>query len=332
MSSIIKTVLFRLDSGGKYGLGHFMRSKTLADALSKKKMACSFAVKNIHSYDAVAPHQLIVINNEDEFISQAESYDCVVVDHYEYTTELFYVLSQLDQPFLVLLDDECNRGPLYADLVINPVNQAKTLPYDDLAPNAELLLGSDYILLGQSFLQSKEINFSDRDDIVITFGGSDVSHLTLPVLKAINKTTLTDAPIVVVTGAGCECINEINQYCLQHGFVHKHNVQNMAELFFQARLAISAAGSTTFELAYCAVPAVFAVVADNQWMSIKEQSENGWCEMVDCRTQNQAEALVDKAEQMNHSHELEAYSHKAQSLIDGQGALRIASHIRALLT
>ena len=64
-SHMNKKALFRLDSGGKYGLGHIMRSKALADALQRSGVECTFAVKTIHENDAVNPHQLIVINNED---------------------------------------------------------------------------------------------------------------------------------------------------------------------------------------------------------------------------------------------------------------------------
>jgi len=335
-----KKALFRLDSGGKYGLGHIMRSKALADALRKIGVKCTFAVKTIHANDAVNPHQFIVINDEDEFLSLAKHYDCVIVDHYEFTTELFYALSQLEQSTLIVLDDECNRGVLYADLIINPLNQAKSLPYNLAAPNAKLLSGTDYILLGQDFKRVECLDYASRDSIIITFGGSDVTNLTLPVLKAINNTInnitinnilLTGFNIIVVTGAGCNNTAEIKDYCHQYNFVHQHNVKNMAALFSKAKLAFSAAGSTAFELAYCGVPAVFAVVADNQLMSIKEQCQHGWCEMIDCRTQNNAEEIVRKAEQMLHSGALETLSKTAQSLVDGQGADRVAAHIKHLL-
>ena len=74
-SHMNKKALFRLDSGGKYGLGHIMRSKALADALRKIGVECTFAVKTIHANDAVNPHQLIIINNEDEFLSLPKHYD-----------------------------------------------------------------------------------------------------------------------------------------------------------------------------------------------------------------------------------------------------------------
>lgn len=332
-----KKALIRLDSGGKFGLGHVMRSKALADALFKMQINCTFAVQSIHSEDAVIPHQLMKIQSEDDFVSLAKSYDVIIIDHYDYTTELLYKLSKQERSVLVVLDDECNRGHLYADIVINPVKNASSLPYKEMAPDAKFLFGPEYVLLRALF---KDMDcqpfspsfFKQRKSIVITFGGSDVTGLTLPVLKLIHNTSLVNFEVIVVTGAGCKNSNEIAQYCQKKHFTYQHNVKNMAALFSKARFAISAAGSTAFELAYCGVPSVFAVVADNQLHSVKEQCQYGWCQMVDCREQSRnsknAIELLSLAEQLLNSGQLEKLSQTAQTVIDGKGAQRIAACIK----
>ncbi|MCK5667300.1 MAG: UDP-2,4-diacetamido-2,4,6-trideoxy-beta-L-altropyranose hydrolase [Thiotrichaceae bacterium] len=319
--------LFRLDTGGKFGLGHLMRSKALADALAKLGIVCTFAVKHIHSDNALLPHQLLFINTEDEFLTYAQSYDVIIVDHYDYSSENFYALSQLSHSILVILDDECNRGPLYADIIINPIANSDLFNYADLAADARLLSGPQYILLRDVFHKVKALPFRARKSIIITFGGSDISNLTLAVLKKISRTKLASEHIIVVSGAACSQVAMIADYCRQHGFEHRHNVADMAALFATAKLAISAAGSTAFELAYSGVPAVFAVVADNQLESIKEQLNHGWCAMVDCRKSNKADELLSLAAAMIQSEKLESYSQLARSLIDGKGAERIALEI-----
>lgn len=342
LKSSVKKALFRLDSGDNYGLGHIMRSMALADTLAKKKfkpendpieIACTFAVKIIHANEAVNPHHLIFIESEEDFLSLAKSYDIVIVDHYEYTTELFFQLSQFERSILVILDDECNRGNLYADIVINPATKALSLPYKEVAPGAKLLIGLKYILLRTMFQQfdcqfMQQHPYEQRDSIVVTFGGSDVTGITLPVMKAIYETSLMEFNIIVVTGAGCKNKNDIVSYCHQYGYNHQHNVQNMARLLSNARLAISAAGSTLFELAYCGVPSVFVVVADNQYLSVKEHSQYGWCEVVDCRERNKPDELVYCAEKMLNTMPLEKMSRIARTHIDGQGAHRVASIIK----
>ena len=162
----MKKAVIRLDSGGKFGLGHIMRSKALADALNDINIECTFAVYKIHSDDAVNPHQLIFIHTE-EFLSLAQSYDVIIIDHYDYTSELFFQLANYQQAILIVLDDECNRGQLYADVIINPVQQALSLPYKEVSPKAELLIGSDYLLLRESFQKIQLAPFGQKDTVLI---------------------------------------------------------------------------------------------------------------------------------------------------------------------
>lgn len=326
----MKKALFRLDSGGRFGLGHIMRSKALADALLEIDIDCTFAVRKIHSDDFVNPHHLAHINDEQHFIIMARHYNIIIVDHYDYTSELFFQLSKYQKSTLVILDDECNRGNLYADMVINPIAQAVTLPYKKVAAQAQLLIGPEYILLKKAFQQLQFKAFELRDTIVVTFGGSDVTGLTMPVLSVIKDSTLMRFKIIVVTGAGYNNIDEIHGYCLEQNFEHQHDVKNMANIFSRAFLAISAAGSTSFELAFCGVPAVFAVVADNQLLSTREQCHHGWCDFIDCRTRNQPEELVLRAEKMIDSMPLETMSQTARSFVDAKGAARVAAAINHL--
>lgn len=340
MSDGVIKVLFRLDYGGPFGLGHLIRSKALADALLKvklanKKIESTFAIKTVYAADVVNPHQLLFIDTEEEFILIAGSYDIIIIDHYDYTSGLFLQLSKIKSSILVVLDDECNRGDLYADVIvnsaINPAAGTFTLNYKKAAAKAKLLLGSKYVLLRQIFNQNEIQPFKQRDSIIITFGGSDITGLTLPVLKRLIHSSLINSKIIVVTAAGYQNCEEIKQYCLQQHFIYKHSVENMAELFLTAKFAISAAGSTIFELACCGVPAVFAVVADNQLLSAKEQSQHGWCSVIDCRNENKVDGLILSAEKMINECSLKKMSNKARLLFDARGADRVASAILARL-
>ncbi len=334
MSLSAKKALFRLDAGKQYGLGHLMRSMALADALSKQAIECTFAVKHIHDQHAIKPHYLLVIKSELEFLSLAEHYNIIIIDHYEYASELFYQLSKLMHSALIVIDDEANRGQLYADMIVNSLKQANLSVYKQQSPKAQLLLGWDYVLLGKHFAEQKMMAYKQRQSIIINFGGADVTSLTLPVLQQIKKTLLSEFTIIVVTGAACQQHLAIEAYCQQQSFDYHHDVKNMALLLSRGALAIAAAGSSIFELAYCGVPSVLAVVADNQLLSCQEQQQYGWCTMVDCRrgdhSSEQATALLDKAQQMIHSGQLESYSKMARSLINGRGAERVAIEINQL--
>lgn len=327
--------LIRLDSGEGFGLGHFVRSKALADALARNDIQCTIAAIQIHE-QVVLPHQLILLQSDNEFISLAQDYDVVIVDHYQFQSDQFYQLSQVNKPLLVVIDDECNRGRLYADMIVNSVNKVFDLLYQQHDPQAQLYLGPNYVLLRNEFKLQNPPAFNERDSIVITFGGADVTRLTLPLLEQLK--IVMDAgidnitKIKVVTGPACQQLNEIKQFCADNSFEYFHNVADMQLLFNTAKLAISAAGTTAYELANCSVPAVYAVVADNQYQSIRMLSEYDFCDYVDCRVSNQVELLVEKALLMLNDPKLQVMSEQARTVVDGNGAERIAKAIKNKLT
>ena len=323
--------LFRLDSGGQFGLGHLMRSRALADALLEQEIQCTFAIKQTHSIELIKPHQVILISDENEFIELSTKFDVIIVDHYDYTSEQFYQLSKKSSALLLIIDEECNRDQLYADIIVNPASQAISLPYKQVAPKAKLLIGTDYILMDRSFQNQKLQSFKQRTNIVICFGGSDVTNLTLPVLEVIKSSSLIQLNIVVITGREYKNPEKVSSFCHQYGFKHLHDVKNMSSVFSEARLAISAAGTTAFELARSGTPSVFAMVANNQKISINELCTHGWCSVVDCREKNKPEELVSHAERMMTNTSLAELSHKARKLVDGKGPERVASVIKKML-
>ena len=329
----MRRAIFRLDAGKKQGMGHLMRCRALADVLHSLGVECTFACKIIDSEICLTPHKLHSIENEDEFLDISKSWQWIIVDHYEYSSEEFYILNKHPNSHLIVLDDMGNRGHLYADVIINPLSKSRAFTSYQLLPKAELLLGPEYCLLGKAFQSAELTVFENRKNIVVSFGGSDVAGLTLPLLKAlINYNIITAGEIIVVTGAACEQARQTEQFCKQQAYQYRHNVQNMAELFSSARLAISAAGSTLFELACCGVPAVLAVVADNQWLAAREHSSLGWCRSVDCRKDQSVDELLKQAQLLLADKQLQQYSQTARETVDSKGAERVANRIINLRT
>lgn len=223
------------------------------------------------------------------------------------------------------------------DLIVNPItkdshNQPISLVYKNQTPSAKLLLGAKYTLLRDVFQHNKVQAINKRDSIVVTFGGSDVGELTLPVLQAISKSLLSQCPIIVVAGSACKHLDKIKAYCEKHNFEYHYNAKNMLQLFSRAKLAISAAGTTVFELASVGVPSVFAIVATNQLLSVQEQCQHGWCLSVDCTEQNKAQELVLTAEKIIKTNSLESLAKIARSIVDAKGAQRVANTIIQLIT
>ena len=348
------SVVFRLDAGPGIGLGHYYRCKSLADKLNQKASSfrkteykaieCDFAVlnrtANFLEKENLKPHNLFTIQDEQEFIAKASHYNFIVIDHYQYDGDLLKQLSELKQTKLIVIDDECNRGNLYADMVINPADTFDKKHYQQLAANASFCLGHQYALIRSEFVSAKNnYPFIDRKKIIISFGGADTAGLTIPTIsKMIGDYRLINYEVVVITGAACKNIAEINHLCNQASFTHLHHIDNMSEVLSQAVVAISAAGSTVYELAACGVPSVFAIVARNQQSFISKQQNYQWCQFIDClsfdgKTKDCVSSLIDafyKMLNLNQSEQLLALSNIATAWVDGKGAERIANQILKL--
>ncbi|MFK5986846.1 MAG: UDP-2,4-diacetamido-2,4,6-trideoxy-beta-L-altropyranose hydrolase [Pseudomonadota bacterium] len=330
MSAVEKQVIFRLDSGFKMGLGHFMRCKALADELLALGIKSFFAVKHCHQREDFFPHAIIDLENESELIEQIKKsfYQAIIVDNYDITSIELEKLSKVANN-LVLLDDECNRGYLFADVIFNPVSSADKLPYKKYAARAKKYLGPAYILMRSVFNQVDLLPYVQRKNIILTMGGSDMNQLTLLILKQIHQ-NFSALPLIVVTGASCKHHLQIEQFCSQFNINYRHNEKHMEQLFANAKLAISAAGSTVFELAKCGVPSVFTLIADNQQLAVQEHQQLGWCSFVDCRKEANIDRIIAAVTDSLSSDDLAYKSQLAISCVDGNGAKRAAQIISQL--
>ncbi len=326
-----KKILFRFEAGQKHGLGHLVRCYSLAHALEQLGMLCTFAMQTPLDHVLVQSHTCLSIKNSKHFEQLASDYDVVVIDLYAYTSDELNALSQVCH-YLILMDDECKHGRLSVDMIINSAFRAEQLNYQLISNKTQLLLGQQYALLKPEFSENKCIlPYEKREKISIIMGGSDVKQLTLPILKKLSHSFLKHEQIMVITGIGCENCDLIEQFCHQYHWSYYHNTNNMAVLMNQSKLAISAAGSTVYELASCGVPMVAAIVADNQWPLAQQLVDFQWYKAIDCRKKNKTAELIQQIEILNNKGALNLLelSHQAKQFIDTQGAGRVAGKIRS---
>lgn len=101
----------------------------------------------------------------------------------------------------------------------------------------------------------------------------------------------------------------------------------MGVLMRQSGLAVSAAGGTVGELAALGVPAVIAVVADNQVAGAAACGADGWCEAIDARGNPAAAVLLaEAATRLWHDPATrDAWAMRARAAVDPGGADRVAA-------
>lgn len=284
-----KSLLIRADASSIIGMGHRVRCQILADILSSESWTVTFVCHS--SCHAFSQDNDILIDSEDEFLALAKNTDMVVLDHYGYTSQMIEKLYRV-QPNLFLLDDMNDRGALYCRYLLNPV----ALDYSANLENQKrryneiptLLTGISYALLRPQFFRKSRSTKANK--LLITMGGTDPLRLTLPLLKQLLQCGFDSKNIIVMLGGSAQQADEVTLFCRLHEVVLHRNVEDVAELMSQARMAISAGGSTLFELATMRIPSIFLQVADNQTQLLKAHVDKGWCRVYHLHNKSNEEA------------------------------------------
>ncbi|WP_206484784.1 UDP-2,4-diacetamido-2,4,6-trideoxy-beta-L-altropyranose hydrolase [Thalassotalea sp. G2M2-11] len=334
-------LLFRFDANADIGFGHAMRCLAVIEALLSSNVGISVLAKALPQFlqASLKQKQVQLIHLPAESTKTDELAYCaklikqlggklIFLDGYQFDQDYRQQLAQL--PVKIATFDDLNElEDLHADFIINAMPAADQLGYQ-LSAQGEGLFGLTYSVLRKEFLTIDTKSLADKTHLLINFGGSDIGSLTLLVLQKLVISAPREllASVVVVTGAGCKNTNEIDELTKQYGMKHIHQCQHMAQLLNNTRLALTAPGAIVYELAYCRVPSVFLIVAENQVLSAKCHQNYGWCDVFDGREIKQVNVAVDRVLTLWQSFdELEGMYNKTESLVDGKGAERIAQSI-----
>jgi spore coat polysaccharide biosynthesis predicted glycosyltransferase SpsG len=168
--------------------------------------------------------------------------------------------------------------------------------------------------------------------ILLSTGGADFLHLALQFVNyAIDQLAESGLEFHIVLGAVNPDKEKILQLVSQCSTVIVHqNVQNMVELMTSCDIAVSAAGSTLYELCACGVPTLTYVLADNQLPG--DEAFRKLDLMVSLGDVRKSEHLPEQIYQeiceLNLDYEgRKAKAERMRKLVDGLGAERIADEI-----
>ena len=273
----------RADADSEIGTGHIMRCIALAQAWQVQGEKVTFishceseALREriqiegfrFISLDHVCPdssdlmNTLSILKNES-----ADQKPWLVLDGYHFTTE--YQKAIRDEGILLLVIDDMNHLPLYhADILLNQNIHAPDLSYH-CDEDTTLLLGPSYVLLRREFLKYRDFKREIPDrakNILVTLGGADPDNVTLKIIEALKLIDEPDISVKIIVGPA-----NPHQKTLSNAIGSAHfetelliNPPNMPELMAWADMAISAGGSTCWELAFMGVPSIVLILAENQ--------------------------------------------------------------------
>jgi UDP-2,4-diacetamido-2,4,6-trideoxy-beta-L-altropyranose hydrolase len=263
----------------------------------------------------------------------------LVLDGYHFGTEYQQIIRSRGL-YLLAIDDYAHADRYCVNLILNQNAYAHADLYSHILPETQLLLGCHYALLRREFWAWRDTPAQNVRTIgnhrvlriLITLGGSDPHNVTLRLLTALKG--LDQLKINVVIGGSNPHTEVLQAWCNEMGGkVSLHaNIMNMPDLMAESDLAISAGGSTCWELLLMGIPSILLVLAENQRLvaesldSLNVAINLGWHEQITC------DEIVNSVTQfLKNPNQLTTMSQNAVNLVDGYGAYRVTSAIRTYL-
>lgn len=280
MHSAGESLLIRADASTQIGTGHVMRCLALAQAWQDTGGRVIFAMAmkapDLEARFRAEGMDVVYLSaqpgsaddaTQAMALARQESAAWIVVDGYHFGAEYQYVIkgSGLN---LLFIDDRGHAEHYYADLVLNQNISASDALYANRESYTQLLLGTRYVLLRREFLRwqgwKREIPEVARK-VLVTLGGGDPDKQTLKIIHSLQQVSVDGLEAVVVVGASNPHFHELQSaICNLQSSRLVRNATDIPELMAWADVAVSAGGSTCWEMAFMGLPSCTMILADNQ--------------------------------------------------------------------
>jgi UDP-2,4-diacetamido-2,4,6-trideoxy-beta-L-altropyranose hydrolase len=330
-----KVIAIQADGNESLGVGHLIRTSAIAEELESIDFDVLYFT---HTPQFIEKYKIIQLrcstgNVEESFeevksvLEKSPSISLLIIDSYCVTSAYLEKLNRIVP--VMYIDDLGNIDQYNCAYLVNGNIYGKHLNYKG---TARKLLGPKYCLLRQEFRNIDGSPIAKSiESIMVTFGGSDVKRSTLRILPWLEKYT-EDKIIRVVIGPAFESeyISKLNEF--DGKFELLCNPPSTKEIMAKSDIAISASGSTVYELLACGIPFINICTEENQQLIAREIRVRELALFSD-----QLEALDQLILQANldmliSDFELrESLSQRGQQLLDGKGANRVTSEIEQFL-
>jgi UDP-2,4-diacetamido-2,4,6-trideoxy-beta-L-altropyranose hydrolase len=348
MFEISPKIFFRADADISIGSGHLMRCMALAQAFQQYGAIIVFISKcqNGGLRDRIEQEgfQMIQLKHQHpspvdiqrtitEINIYAPDKGCwVIVDGYHFDDEYHQAILANGNHLLVIDDSQQDRYPSPNILLNQNIGSEKMII--EAHAKKKYLLGTEYTLL-RNEIKVNRVNKAipvQARNILVTFGGSDQHNVTGLVLRSLNNITDIRMNVRIILGADNVHGEEISEITKKssHFCTILESVENMGELMSWSDMAISASGSTSWEMAHIGLPFILIVTASNQIDIAKGLEEDGcainmgWFHniLID-ELSNVIEELIEDEKKRR------MLSEKCKKLVDGFGRDRV---VKAMLS
>lgn len=335
------SLLIRADADPQIGSGHVMRCLALAEAwqdcggtvifvlagssaIEQRLVSEKMGVRHIASEPGSSADA-----DETVRIARDTGASWIVLDGYQFGSDYQKTIKDSGQ-HLLCIDDYGHARHYLADLVLNQNSYADMTFYPSHDSSTRFLLGSVYTLLRREFRSMAGLSRVIPDigrKVLVMFGGGDPENCTLNVIRALALVPVEGIEVIVVVGGVnaryeslCRSIEADPRFSV------RKNVTDIPELMVWADLAISAGGSTAWELCFMGLPAILHPIAENQEAIVNDLHAKGCAAWFGNADPADHESMAKIIHGLLISRRLRLSLHTCmKELVDGNGACRTAA-------
>ncbi len=330
----MQNICIRVDMNPVIATGHVMRCLSIADEIRRLGGNVVFIAADEYPVETIENrgYQSIVLDSdwqhmEEELpkllkLIQEQKIEKILVDSYQVTSKY---LQKLKEKVQVIYLDDLDAFPYPVHKLICYANYFNAFSYGKYKGAVGYYLGMEYVPLRKVFQNCPPKAICDRiQKILLLSGGSDSNHI---IDRMVEKFKDKDVTLIAVCGRfyeGYEALKET--YKEYPNLVFHQNIPNLEDYMKEVDLAISAGGTTLYELCAVGTPTISYSFADNQLYNVKQFAEDEMIDYAgDVRNDDIFTNVINLYEKYDKEKALrESRSVRMQQMVDGRGAERIA--------
>ncbi len=266
--------------------------------------------------------------------------DWIVLDGYHFDAHYQATIKNSGLNLLAL-DDFGALDHYAADIIVNQDPIADERLYARRDPHTRLLLGTAYTFLRREFRQrtrpQRDVPALARR-LLLTFGGSDPDRLTEMALAEMEFVAVDGLETVVLIGPGNsrgDALEAAGQGRSNLRLLRPAVSPTAPDIFdwmAWCDLAVTAAGGTLWELAYCRIPSIALLVSEGQAPAMDVLHKRGACLSLGLGRQLARGQLAKAISGLcRDAPRRAALGTNLAAMVDGHGAQRVLSEMKAMV-
>ncbi len=347
-----KTVLIRVDANKEIAMGHLRRCHTIANEMKKKGIRVVMLLSDSESLsllkgidsEGIVDNAIVLEVKYKDLMQETKKLQEIVyetnanlllIDSYYITEKYLKIVSDLrredGKKILIASLDGLLRLKYSCDILIN-TDLGRELSKEIQIVSQHKMLGAKYAILREQF---SNVNYYVKEkckNIFISTGGTDPYDIRYNILKRlICDYEKTELIYHVVSGATDYSL-ELTKIKQKSNVYFYSNINNVAEIMAKCDLAISAGGTTLYELCAVGVPSISFSMAENQLEQVTAFDKKGliiYAGDVRGKTADDTySAILRYTDRLLNDFEYrKSTSLKMKAVVDAKGAMKIAKCI-----